>query len=82
MAIELPTLRTERCETCRFWEKDWEISESELEGYCHRGLRHVTREDTFRGERASRDGLFWSWPIHHAEDWCGEWQAQPGGASS
>lgn len=80
MITPLPTVetpRTERCGSCRYWvDTSDDAHQDDRSGDCHRGLRHVAASISDVGEPA-RDGWDWYWPIHHKDDWCGEWEGVP-----
>lgn len=57
------TERSERCETCRFWEKDGTGL-----GHCYRYPPQMFPTVPKRGEGV------WLQPQTFDNDWCGEWQ--------
>lgn len=77
MTTELPPLRPDRCETCRFWDAFRDRFEGEgAFAECRRYPPIAkTAEDT-------EPSFFAGFPVTTQSDWCGEWQPQPGGASS
>jgi hypothetical protein len=63
-------MRTERCETCRFWavlpDDEQHLPPLSLVsnlGACHRGLIGGSEGET--------------WPRREYCDWCGEWKPTP-----
>lgn len=60
--------RTERCETCRFWDD----SDASIEG----GFGRCRRSPPVLGEDVSPDASLGRWPLTEVGNWCGEWQAQ------
>lgn len=64
--------RHEKCETCRFWEQLLPIKPPK--GRCRRYPPTVALDTAAEGEEWLQ-----MTPEMYADDWCGEWQAEPTG---
>lgn len=81
MAESLPVVeeeRAERCETCRFWERNSGVDD-ESGGGCDNGGCCKRLPPTYCGpheDNATRpmDWMLWSFPAVTSDDWCGEWK--------
>lgn len=63
--------RAERCETCRFFWQDRDLTECRR--YAPR--RMLVDVDTSTLEDEDSSASFRLWPSVFATDWCGEWRA-------
>jgi hypothetical protein len=72
MATELPTVsepeRAERCETCKWWEGDFDDSR---EGLCRRYPPVYAPVDVPGGDEEP-----WYRPVTSYDNFCGEWRAK------
>jgi hypothetical protein len=76
-------MRTERCETCRWWENN----ENKWTPRCHRYPRQlnpvrvselvVSASGRIDAERAAAALQCWEFPHAAPDDFCGEWQPTP-----
>lgn len=71
---ELPQveLRPDRCETCRFWERD-EVDEDDDKGRCHR-FPPVFSGFLNLGKGPDLEEPFFNQAESYEWEWCGEWQ--------
>ena len=65
-------MRTERCETCRFWDRS--VLDTVGFGACRRFPPIHLECEVFDEGGSANVG---EWPDTLSEDWCGEWKPTP-----
>ena len=77
--------RPDRCETCRYWDREWYqqmIDEEKGVGFCCR-MPPVLCEETRNGNRRPHELQAWQQALSAYYGFCGEWKAKeaPGGVT-
>lgn len=69
------TERTQRCETCFYWEADI-FDEASGVGDCHRYAPRPAMEHTVPRRGEDLDAMYALWPVTGCMNFCGEWASK------